>query len=162
MSSIDKSQVDRKGDELTITHVVNAPPAFAFKVWTDPSHLAKWWGPKGFTNPVCEIDVRPGGAILIHMCGPDGTVYPMSGEYREIIEPEKLVFVSSALEKNGNPLFEVLNTITFVEMGVSTKLIMHARVSNIKPEGAPHIAGMEEGWRQSIVRLEEYVVNAQA
>jgi uncharacterized protein YndB with AHSA1/START domain len=157
MSSIDNMQVERKGNELTITHTLNAPRSLVFKVWTDPFHLAKWWGPKGFTNPVCEIDVRPGGAILIHMRGPDGTVYPMSGEFREIVAPERIVFVSSALDKNGSPLFEVLTTVTFVEVGHSTKLTMHARASKIKPEGAPHVAGMEEGWKQSIVRLEEYV-----
>ena len=112
---------------------------------------------KGFTNPVCEIDLRPGGAILIHMRGPDGIVYPMSGEYRDIVEPERLVFTSSALDKDENPLFEVLTTVTFVAMGGSTELTMHASVSKLRPEGAPHVAGMEEGWKQSIVRLDEYV-----
>jgi uncharacterized protein YndB with AHSA1/START domain len=150
-------QVERKGNELTITHVLNAPRALVFKVWTDPKHLAQWWGPKGFTNPVCEVDLRPGGTILIHMRGPDGTVYPMSGEYREIVKPERLVFISSALDKDDNPLFEVLTTVTFVEVGASTKLTMHASVSKLRPEGAPNVAGMEEGWKQSLVRLEEYV-----
>jgi uncharacterized protein YndB with AHSA1/START domain len=157
MSTMDGTQVERKGNELTITHILNAPRELVFKVWTDPRHLAQWWGPKGFTNPVCEIDLRPGGAILIHMCGPDGTVYPMSGVYREIVAPERLVFVSSALDKNGIPLFEVITTVTFVEIGHTTKLTMHAIASKIRPEGAPHVAGMEEGWRQSIVRLGEYV-----
>jgi uncharacterized protein YndB with AHSA1/START domain len=157
MNATDTMQSVRRGNELTVTRILHAPRTLVFKVWTDPRHLAEWWGPKGFTNPVCEIDVRPGGAILIHMRGPDGTVYPMDGQYREIVEPEKLVFTGSALDKNGNPLFEVLNTVTFVDMGSSTKLIMHASVSKIRPEGAPHIAGMEEGWKQSIVRLEEYV-----
>ncbi len=157
MSAAVKMQVERKGNELTITHVLNAPRTLVFKVWTDPVHLARWWGPKGFTNPVCEIDLRPGGAILIHMRGPDGIVYPMSGEYRDIVEPERLVFTSSALDKDENPLFEVLTTVTFVAMGGSTELTMHASVSKLRPEGAPHVAGMEEGWKQSIVRLDEYV-----
>lgn len=157
MSATDKMQVERKGDELTITRVLNAPRALVFRVWTDPHHLALWWGPKGFTNPVCEIDLRPGGAIRIHMRGPDGTVYPMTGEYSEIVEPERLVFISAALDKEGSPLFEVVTTVTFVEIGNSTKLIMHASASKIRPEGAPHVAGMEEGWKQSLVRLAEYV-----
>jgi uncharacterized protein YndB with AHSA1/START domain len=159
MSATDKMLVQRKGNELTITHVLDAPRALVFKVWTDPRHLSQWWGPKGFTNPVCAIDLRPGGAILIHMRGPDGSVYPMSGEFNEIVEPERLVFTSSALDKEGNPLFEVLTTVTFVEIGGSTQLTMHASASKIRPEGTPHVAGMEEGWRQSIVRLQEYVAN---
>jgi uncharacterized protein YndB with AHSA1/START domain len=157
MTAIEKMLVDRRGNELTITHVLDAPRALVFKVWTDPKHLAKWWGPKGFTNPVCEVDLRPGGTILIHMQGPDGMVHPMSGVFTDIVQPEKLVFVSSALDKEGDPLFEVTTTVTFVEMGSSTKLTMHAIASKIKPEGMQHVAGMEEGWKQSFVRLIEYV-----
>ena len=78
--------------ELVITRVFDAPLSFAFRVWTSPKHVAQWWGPHGFTNPVCELDARPGSAIRIHMCGPDGTVYPMTGVYQEVVEPERLVF----------------------------------------------------------------------
>ena len=98
-----------------------------FKAWTDPKHVAPWWGPHGFTNPVCELDARPGGAIRIHMRGPDGTVYPMTGVYQEIVEPERLVFTSAALDKEGNPLFEVLNTVTFAEQGGKTTQTSRAR-----------------------------------
>jgi uncharacterized protein YndB with AHSA1/START domain len=88
--------------EIEIIRVYDAPRELVFKVWTEPKHLAQWWGPLGFTNPVCKIDVRPGGAILIHMEGPDGTVYPMDGTYQEIIEPERLVFITAALDEKGN------------------------------------------------------------
>jgi uncharacterized protein YndB with AHSA1/START domain len=158
MTGTDAIQVDRKANELTITRTINAPRVLVFKVWTDPRHLAQWWGPNGFTNPVCEIDARPGGMIRIHMRGPDGTVYPMTGEYREVVAPERLVFISAALDKNGHPLFEVLNTITFAYVGGKTKLSMHARVSKITGEAAPYLAGMEEGWKQSLKRLEDLVL----
>ena len=59
--------------EITITRVFNAPRALVFKAWADASELAQWWGPKGFTNPVCELDVRVGGAIRIQMRSPDGS-----------------------------------------------------------------------------------------
>jgi len=68
--------------ELVLTRVFDAPRELVFKAWTDPKHVAQWWGPHGFTNPVCELDLRPGGAILIHMRGPDGVVYPMTGTYQ--------------------------------------------------------------------------------
>jgi uncharacterized protein YndB with AHSA1/START domain len=84
--------------ELTMTRVFDAPRELVFRAWTDPERLKRWWGPKGFTNPVCEVDVRPGGAIRIHMRGPDGTVYPMTGAFIEIVEAERLVFTSSALD----------------------------------------------------------------
>ncbi len=56
--------------ELNITRIFDAPRSLVFKMWTDPKHVAQWWGPKGFTNPVCERDVRPGGALRIVMRGP--------------------------------------------------------------------------------------------
>src|SRR5690349_22904554 len=114
--------------EITITRVFDAPRVLVFKAWTDASELAQWWGPKGFTNPVCELDVRPGGAIRIHMRSPDGTVYPMTGVYQEVVEPERIVFKSAALDAAGNPMFEMLTTLTFAEEGGKTKQILRTRV----------------------------------
>ena len=141
--------------ELVLTRVFDAPRELVFKAWTDPKQVAQWWGPHGFTNPVCDLDVRPGGAIRIHMRGPDGTVYPLTGVYQEVVEPERLVFTSAALDADGNPMFEVLTTVTFAEQGGKTKQIMRARVINTTAQAAPYIAGMEQGWTQSLERLAE-------
>jgi uncharacterized protein YndB with AHSA1/START domain len=143
--------------ELVLTRVFSAPRELVFKVWTDPKHVAQWWGPWGFTNPVCELDLRPGGTILIHMRGPDGTVYPMTGVYKEVVPPERLVFTSAALDSDGNPMFEVLTTVTFAEEGGKTKQILRARVIKRTAQAAPYLAGMEEGWTQSLERLAAYV-----
>jgi uncharacterized protein YndB with AHSA1/START domain len=143
--------------ELVLTRVFDAPRELVFKVWTDPKHLAKWWGPRGFTNPVCELDLRPGGAILIHMRGPDGTVYPMTGVYQDVVPPEGLVFTSGALDSSGNPMFEVLSTVTFAEEGGKTKQILRARVIKKTAQAAPYLAGLEQGWTQSLERLAAYV-----
>jgi uncharacterized protein YndB with AHSA1/START domain len=145
------------GRELVITRIIDAPRALVFRAWTGPKHVARWWGPHGFTNPVCELDVRPGGAIRIHMCGPDGTLYPMSGAYREVVEPGRLVFTSAALDEEGNPLFEVLNTVTFAGQGGGTALTLRARVVRSTAEAAPYLEGMEAGWTQSLERLEAHV-----
>jgi len=67
----DKTLAER---EVTITRVFDAPRATVFRAWTDADRLARWWGPKGFTNSVCEIDARVGGAIRIHMRSPDDCV----------------------------------------------------------------------------------------
>jgi uncharacterized protein YndB with AHSA1/START domain len=143
----------RKMQELLTTRVFDAPRDLVFKAWTDPERLQRWWGPQGFTNPVCEVDVRRGGTIRIHMRAPDGAVYPMTGEFHEIVEPERLVFTSRALDGNGEALFEVLNTVTFAEEGGKTKLTLHARVSDVKGDAAQHLAGMEQGWSMSLDRL---------
>ncbi|HEX9222992.1 MAG TPA: SRPBCC domain-containing protein, partial [Candidatus Acidoferrales bacterium] len=124
--------------ELVLTRVFDAPRELVFKVWTDPKHVAQWWGPHGFTNPVCELDLRPGGAIRIHMRGPDGTVYPMTGVYQEVVPPERLVFTSAALDANGNPMFEVLTTVTFAEESGKTKQILRAHVIKRTAQAAPY------------------------
>ncbi len=146
--------------EVLITRILDAPRSLVFKAWVDPKHLAQWWGPHEFTNPVCELDVRPGGAIRIHMRGPDGTVYPMTGVYQKIVEPERLVFTSAALDEKNSPLFEVLNTVTFAEQGGKTTLTLEARVSKATAEAAPYLEGMAEGWSQSLDRFAAFVVNA--
>jgi uncharacterized protein YndB with AHSA1/START domain len=139
--------------ELVLTRIFDAPRETVFKAWTDPERLQRWWGPKAFTNPVCELDPRPGGAIRIHMRGPDGAVYPMTGVYHEIVEPQRLVFTSAALDENGDPLFEVLNTVTFAEHQGKTKLTVHAVVVKTTAGAARYLAGMEMGWSQTLDRL---------
>ncbi len=146
--------------DLVLTRILDAPREVVFKAWTDAERLKHWWGPKNFTNPVCEIDPRPGGAIRIHMRAPDGTVYPMTGVFREIAAPERLVFTSAALDKQGNALFEILNTVTFSEHAGKPKLTLRASVSWATAEAAPHLAGMEQGWNQSLDRLIAFTSSA--
>lgn len=146
-----------KMQELITMRMFDAPREVVFQAWTDPERLKRWWGPKGFTNPVCEVDARPGGAIRIDMRAPGGVVYPMTGTFVEIVKPERLVVISAALDTNGEPLFEVLNTVTFAAEGGKTKLTLHARVSRLRGEAAPYLAGMEEGWSMSLDRLADEV-----
>jgi uncharacterized protein YndB with AHSA1/START domain len=141
---------------LVITRVLAARRELVFQAWTNPKHVRRWWGPHGFTNPVCELDVKPGGAMRIDMLGPDGKVYPMRGVFHEIVPPERLVFTSMAVENGtGKPILEVLNTVTFTDLGSQTRLTLEARVVRATPEAAEALAGMETGWSQALERLEE-------
>lgn len=151
------SSAESSEPALVITRIFNAPADLVFRAWTEPKQLAQWWGPSGFTNPVCELDARPGGAIRVHMRAPDGTTYPMSGVYREIDPPRRLVFLSSALDQEGWPLFEILNTVTFSEQGGRTALRLEARVVKATAQAPQYFDGMDEGWRQSLVRLAEHL-----
>ena len=145
-----------EGCEVVIERTLDAPRDVVFKAWTDPQHLKHWWGPTGFTNPRCEVDLRPGGAIRIDMRAPDGVIYPMTGAFEEIVENERLVFTSAALDNEGNPLFQNLNTITFAAHGRQTKLTVRAKVV-MATAGAPrYLVGMEEGWSLSLDRLADY------
>jgi uncharacterized protein YndB with AHSA1/START domain len=144
--------------EVTLTRVIAAPRERVFRAWTDPKHMAQWWGPKGFTNPVCEVDARPGGMIRIDMRAPDGVDYPMDGVFHEVIEPERLVFTSRAFAPDTNKtLIRALNTVTFADEEGKTRLTVVARVTELAPEFAAAAAGMEQGWSQSLERLQALV-----
>lgn len=140
--------------ELTLTRIFDAPREVVFKAWTDPKQLARWWGPKGFTNPVCDIDARVGGTLRIHMRGPDGSIYPMQGVIQELVAPERLVFTNIAVDAAGNHLLEGLTTVMFSEARGKTTLTLHTRAVAVVEKAAAYLQGMEIGWTQSIDRLE--------
>jgi uncharacterized protein YndB with AHSA1/START domain len=148
------------GRELEMTRVFDAPRKVVFAAWTDPKQVAQWWGPKGFTNPVCELDARPGGAILIHMRAPDGTVYPMSGVYKEIVPPDKIVFTATPLDKDGKAMFENLNTVIFSEHEGKTTVTLRVKVVKSSAAAEQHLAGMEMGWGMSLDRLGAFVTKS--
>jgi uncharacterized protein YndB with AHSA1/START domain len=145
------------GKEFVITREFDAPRELVFKAWTDPKHLAQWWGPKGFTNPVCEWDVRPGGKIYDVMRAPNGDRYPMGGEFREIVPPEKLVFACGALDENGGLLFEFLHSVMFIERRGKTALTIRSRVTMTTAEANRYIGGFETGMTLSLERLAEHL-----
>jgi uncharacterized protein YndB with AHSA1/START domain len=138
---------------MVVTRLFDAPRALVFKAWTTPSELAQWWGPHGFTNPRCEWDVRPGGLIHVDMRGPNGTIYPMTGAYREIVEPERVVFTAGALDQEGNLLFEILNTVTFAEQEGRTTLTLQTQVLSTTGDAAQYLKGHSKGWAQSLERF---------
>jgi uncharacterized protein YndB with AHSA1/START domain len=144
--------------EVVISRVFDAHRELVWKAWTDPQQIAQWWGPHGFTNPLCEWDARPGGEILVHMRGPKGSpfdfIMPMKGKFHEVLAPERLVFSSSAIEDNaGNAQLEVHNTVTFAENNGKTTLTVYAKVVKVLPAATEAIGGMEQGWSQSLERL---------
>jgi uncharacterized protein YndB with AHSA1/START domain len=154
-SAPSSASADEMVRELTLVRIFDAPREVVFKAWTDPRQLAKWWGPKIFTNPVCEVDARPGGAWRIVMRAPDGTEYPCGGVYREIVEPEKLVFTNNATDRDGNPLLEGFTTVIFEDLDGKTKLTLQTRAVGLVPYAPKMLAGMEAGWSQSLDKLAE-------
>ena len=143
--------------KLVITRVFDAPCEYVFGAWTEPSQMAQWWGPKGFTNPVCELDPRPGGAIRIVMRAPNGVEHPMTGVFREIAERERLVFTAVPEDRGGNPLLEAFITATFAEHDGKTKLTVQASAVGLGAEAARMLEGMEQGWSQSLERLNDHL-----
>jgi uncharacterized protein YndB with AHSA1/START domain len=148
--------------ELIITRVFDAPRALVFKAWTDPKLLAQWWGPRGVTNPECEVDVHVGGSIRVVMLAGEelgslaGQRWPMQGEFREIHEPEKIVFTNQAVDDEGNILIDGLTTVLLEEAGDGkTKLTLTNTAKGVAPQAPQLLEGMDQGWNQSIDKLTE-------
>lgn len=141
--------------ELVVTRVLDAPRSLVFKVWTDPEHLVRWWGPKGFTSAIVgKIDFRPGTSYRIHMRGPDGDDHWSQGVYREVVEPERLVFAGYWTDAEGNPKGpESIITVTFEDLGGKTRLTLRQEVFESVTAREAH----RGGWTSSLERLAEYL-----
>jgi len=149
--------------DLTITRVFDAPREVVFAAWTEPEHLKRWWGPRGFTTPACEVDLRVGGAWKIVMRFPDGVnEHIMEAVYREIVPPERIVFSNHALDKDGNRLLEGVTSVTFADLGGKTKLTLQTCMKGLVPYTDRMLEGMEPGWSQSLERLAEELAKRNA
>ncbi|HEY1991019.1 MAG TPA: SRPBCC domain-containing protein, partial [Gammaproteobacteria bacterium] len=106
--------------EIYVSRLYDQSRNVLFRAWTEPKHLSRWWGPKDFTAPVCEIQPRVGGTLQIVMRAPDGTDYPMRGVYTEFRGPEALAFDFEALDQHGKPALQGQLSVTFVDEGGKT------------------------------------------
>jgi uncharacterized protein YndB with AHSA1/START domain len=142
--------------ELVITRLINAPRELVWKVWTDPEHVAQWWGPTGFTNTVHEMNVKPAGVWRLTMHGPDGRDYPNKIVFIEVVKPERLVYRHSGDEETEPVNFHV--TVSFEKQGNKTLLTMKSAFESAAELGrVDKEYGAREGMKQHIDRLEEYV-----
>jgi uncharacterized protein YndB with AHSA1/START domain len=152
--------------EFTITRVFDAPRELVFKAWTEPAHFTHWWGARGFSAPLATIsmDVRPGGEWRATMVSDDGRrEVPFFGVYREVVEPERLVFTlvdpndpqREARREGGVPEEEVV-TVTFNDLGEKTEMVFH-QVGYLPEELIPR---SKEGWSSFFDRLAEYLAQA--
>jgi uncharacterized protein YndB with AHSA1/START domain len=164
-----------KNEPFVISRTFNAPRELVWKAWTEPKHMAQWWGPSNFTCPVCELAVQPGGAYRIVMRGTDGVEYPITGVYREIVPPERLVMTMDCTghpsawhdmvkpdRKKGenNPAGTMLQTVTFEDFGGRTVLTIRIRFETPAICDAMVKMGMHEGWSLSLDRLASLVAEA--
>jgi uncharacterized protein YndB with AHSA1/START domain len=139
--------------ELTITRVFDAPRSLVFKVWTDPEHLARWFGPRDWATPSVQADIRPGGAYRIGIRSPKGDDHRMTGVYREIVAPERIVFTFAWEDAAGKPGHETLVTVTFAEQDGKTALTFHQAIFETVSARDDH----NKGWVSVLDRLETYL-----
>jgi uncharacterized protein YndB with AHSA1/START domain len=145
---------------LRLERVLDAPVALVFACWTQKQHMQRWWGPGSFTNPVCEMDVRVGGAWRIVMRAPDGTEYPCEGEYLEVVPNERLVFTNNATDAAGKHVLGGLTAVMFVEENGKTRMTISTSATALVADAVKYLLGMEMGWTQSLERLAAEVASA--
>jgi uncharacterized protein YndB with AHSA1/START domain len=147
--------------ELHLKRIFKAPRELVFAAWTNPSHLAAWWGPRGFTIPRCEFEAHAGGNIHIDMRAPDGTIYPMAGEVLDFYPPYRFHFTASALDARGNTMFTNWNSVFFEEVEGGTRVTLDVHVMNQTDVAPQYLKGMREGWAQTLDKFAEYIEHNQ-
>ncbi|QZZ19637.1 SRPBCC domain-containing protein [Leptothermofonsia sichuanensis E412] len=139
--------------QLTITRLFDAPRSLVFKVWTQPEHFSRWLGPKDFTTIGCQMNVQVGGMYRACIRSPEGTDYWMQGIYREIIEPERLVFTFAWEDENSQPKHETLVAVTFEEQGNKTLMTFQQAIFESIESRDSH----NTGWSECFDRLATYL-----
>ncbi|HEY1774127.1 MAG TPA: SRPBCC domain-containing protein [Gammaproteobacteria bacterium] len=142
-----------KRRELYISRYYSVSRQMVYRAWADPKHLARWWGPKDFTCPVCEIEARAGGRLRIVMRGPDGTEYPMQGTVTEARTAERFAFDYEALDAAGKPVLSGRLSVSFADEDNKTRMSLSVYAEGLGPDAAEKLEGMETGWNQSLDRL---------
>ncbi len=142
--------------EIVMTSVFDAPARLVFDAWTKCEHLQRWFGPRSWTLPVCEIDLRPGGAWRYMMRNKDGMEMGISGVYREVAPPERLVttevFDGDNFEAMGGG---TVNTLILEEREGKTTMTTTALYKSREARDGVMQTGMEEGAAESFDRLAE-------
>jgi uncharacterized protein YndB with AHSA1/START domain len=155
----EKETVSGSADrELVISRTVDAPRELVWQAMTDPHHVVHWWGPRGFSTTIEEMDVRPGGVWRHIMHGPDGSNFPSKSIFREVVKPERLVFTQAG-HKVGGPSVSFESTWTFekVEAGKTKVTIRMVFVSTAERDRVVEQFGAVEGGNQTLERLSGYL-----
>jgi uncharacterized protein YndB with AHSA1/START domain len=139
--------------EIVLTRVFDAPRRLVFEALSKPEHVVHWYGPHGWTLPVCNIDFRPGGAWRFVLRGPDGRDMGMKGVYQEVTPPERLVSTESFEDYPG----ESLNTLTLSEKDGKTTLTVTVLYPSREVRDAVIGSGMARGAGETYDRLAEHL-----
>ena len=154
----EKNSIDLERDPRSIIgmRVFDAPRQLVFSAFTDPKHLAQWWGPDGFTLTTNSHDFRPGGVWRFVMHGPDGRDYQNRVTYDEIVPPEHIAYRHAGGDDVEPVQFNT--TITFEDLGAKTRVIWHGRFPSAE-ERARVIKeyGADKGLVQTMARLAEHL-----
>jgi uncharacterized protein YndB with AHSA1/START domain len=157
MATENHSVAESSERTLVLTRIFDAPRSLVFNAWTEPEHLMRWWGPRGYSTTVSEMDLRPGGAYRFRMLSPEGVVHWWHGVIREIARPERIVWTCMVDDTDGRSISaETLLTVTFEDQGGKTRLTLHQGVF----ESVTGRDGHRGGWTSAFDRLAEFLAQA--
>ncbi|MBL6936315.1 MAG: SRPBCC family protein [Alphaproteobacteria bacterium] len=161
MSAAPKSEARVFADEpvIEITRLLDAPRELVWECFTDPKHLAHWWGPNGFSITTHSHAARSGGKWDFVMHGPDGTDYNNLVVYTEVTKPERLVY--DHRDPGGDIHFHAVITLTIE--GGKTRVVMRSRFPSLAARD--HVVrefGAVEGGKQTLDRLGAYLATQEA
>jgi uncharacterized protein YndB with AHSA1/START domain len=137
---------------LCLRRTIIAPPELVFQAWTEADELKHWWGPEGYSTPDARIDLRVGGSYRLTMVGPMGNTFYLSGSYRTVQPPHKLVYTWS-WEGTSMDGPETLVTVEFRDRGGVTEVV----VSHELPPGQALHADHVKVWEGSLDRLADHL-----
>src|SRR5262249_23429462 len=144
--------------EIVLTRVFDAPRRLVWDAFTKPELLKRWFGPRGFSLAVCEVDLRVGGGFRFVLRAPDGSNFGMRGTYREIVPPERSVHMESFDDYPGKSQV----TAIFVEQGGKTTMTATVEYASKDVRDAVIKSGMEHGAAESYDKLAELLASAEA
>jgi uncharacterized protein YndB with AHSA1/START domain len=142
---------------IVITRVFDAPRELVWKAIVDPAHVKQWYGGPGFTNPVCKMDVRPGGSWHHVMQAPNGMQFTIDSIFEEVIEPERLVWRVLKDPKRNPPPPTSLNTLTLEDLGVQTKWKLVSRFDSIAERDVSVQMGFAQMISMGLERMAEHL-----
>lgn len=142
--------------DLILARLIDAPREKLFRAWTEPALLEQWFAPRPWTVARAETDVRPGGASLIVMRGPEGQEFPNRGVYLEVVRNERLVLTDayvSAWEPSEKPFMTVI--LSFEEAGGKTRYTALVRHWTAADRQTHENMGFRDGWGRATDQLAE-------
>lgn len=137
---------------VVMTRIFDVPREVLWEALTTPEHVAQWFGGHGFSSPVCEMDLRPGGAWRHVMRAPDGSQFPVNSVFVEIVEPERLVWKSQR-KVSATEVAEVTHTTTLENIGGKTRWKLVARFATFEDRDVSVKMGFARMVSQGIERL---------
>jgi uncharacterized protein YndB with AHSA1/START domain len=152
-----RNSLDLEQDPRSIigTRVFDAPRELVWTAWTDPKHLAQWWGPDGFTTTTSAFDMRPGGVWRFVMHGPDGRDYQNRITFDEIVRPERIVYHHGG--EDVEPV-QFATTVTFEDVGGKTRITWRGVFpSAAERDRVIREYGADQGLVQTMSRLGDYL-----